>query len=269
MNRTEAIRLIDAYCTELRRINDWDDDLTGLIDRIPERASEAKAMRWLGWMQGRLEGRQTYSRDEIKVHSRVITRAPSLIGPVLKLRGKYNSDALHDALDLCKTDQEATEIVGNILKSIADAEAAARLGGPHFTNDHIEAVKDWLSARAGSSKRIDWWHDRWCNICHEYESDIEFDKHNEYRPALDGVLFGSLLAMDREMWRDPQLCLSLSYSFDTDTDDTSFIGWVPHSTLPLHCIDRLVSMAPVMSEAQVLVNILFASPDAKDWTEWT
>ena len=70
MTKQEALDLIDGYCVALKRLGYTDETMVGLRARWQDEGSEAKAMRWLGFMQGCLFTRGVCSLDEIKHHSR-------------------------------------------------------------------------------------------------------------------------------------------------------------------------------------------------------
>ena len=73
MTRAEALSLLGEYCERLHNAGAWVGtlgDAVGMAARFPEDGSEAKAMRWLGYMQGVLVASGVYSLDEVKEHSR-------------------------------------------------------------------------------------------------------------------------------------------------------------------------------------------------------
>ena len=83
MTQEEALSLINEYCAEkdsmrfvaLRpffslRARKTFKDAKGMAARWPVDGSKAKAMRWLGYMQGVLVCAGYYDLDEVKEHSR-------------------------------------------------------------------------------------------------------------------------------------------------------------------------------------------------------
>ena len=78
MTKEEALELIDQYCTVLKKdVVEYHEILTGLRDRFPRDGNEAKAMRWLGFMQGSLWTHGIYPLDELKRHSKERKVLPS------------------------------------------------------------------------------------------------------------------------------------------------------------------------------------------------
>ncbi len=76
MTRDEALSLLREYSEEatIPDAFDWQDqiydDAMGMPARFPTDGSKAKAMRWLGYMQGVLVALGVYTLDEVKEHSR-------------------------------------------------------------------------------------------------------------------------------------------------------------------------------------------------------
>lgn len=84
MTKEEALDLLDEYCAILhnhlegprpgilspRRGDAALEDAVGMRERFPEDASEKKAMRWLGFMQGILVATEFFTKDEVKAHSK-------------------------------------------------------------------------------------------------------------------------------------------------------------------------------------------------------
>ena len=70
MTKEQALELIKQYCKILENFREPDTVLTELVKRWPEDGSEAKAMRWLGFIQGALYAYGYYSLEEVKDHSR-------------------------------------------------------------------------------------------------------------------------------------------------------------------------------------------------------
>jgi hypothetical protein len=68
MTRETALEMIEGYGSYYR---DQNDTLCGVRARFPEDGGEAKAMRWLGYCQGMLVERRTFTLDEVKEQSRV------------------------------------------------------------------------------------------------------------------------------------------------------------------------------------------------------
>ena len=82
MTREDALNLLNEYCeaidhrgtylrpfTSLRSCETL-EDAKGMAARWPAGGSKAKAMRWLGYMQGVLVCAGYYDLDEVKEHSR-------------------------------------------------------------------------------------------------------------------------------------------------------------------------------------------------------
>jgi hypothetical protein len=78
MTRDEALSLMDeyvevfkGYCEAPHSVSGDDASLqaAGMTERFPEGGSEAKAMRWLGYIQGLAVGRFIYTLEEVKIHS--------------------------------------------------------------------------------------------------------------------------------------------------------------------------------------------------------
>jgi len=73
MTRSDALYLLKLYARRVCPRAGIDDPvLSGIYDRFPTDGSEAKAMRWLGFMQGALYARGVFTLDEVKDHSRML-----------------------------------------------------------------------------------------------------------------------------------------------------------------------------------------------------
>lgn len=82
MTRDEAVSLLREYCEDIApRVGDLNPfvaeraraiykDARGMRGRWPEDGSKAKAMRWLGYMQGVLVCAGYYDLEDVKEHSR-------------------------------------------------------------------------------------------------------------------------------------------------------------------------------------------------------
>jgi hypothetical protein len=79
MTRAEAVSLIEQYSAKVfraigrGRVPTREEALDRIYDlafRIPAEASERKAMRWLGFIQGVTWMLGAWSIDELKAHSR-------------------------------------------------------------------------------------------------------------------------------------------------------------------------------------------------------
>lgn len=70
MTKDEALQLIKNYCEYLKVSGEVDSTLTDLIDRFPDTGSEAKAMRWLGFIQGALYHKGLFKLDDLKTHNK-------------------------------------------------------------------------------------------------------------------------------------------------------------------------------------------------------
>lgn len=69
MTKEEALTLICDYCEAMKERGCEDETIIGLHSRFPPEGSEAKAMRWLGFMQGALYQMKIYSLEDLKQHS--------------------------------------------------------------------------------------------------------------------------------------------------------------------------------------------------------
>ena len=69
MTKDNALDLISEYCEIMKKRGCEDEIVTGLRDRVPPNAREAKAMRWLGFMQGVLYSQGVFPLEELKKHS--------------------------------------------------------------------------------------------------------------------------------------------------------------------------------------------------------
>jgi len=69
MTKDDALNLISSYCEITKNRGFEDEIVTGLRGRFPPEGSEAKAMRWLGFMQGALYTHKVFTLDELKKHS--------------------------------------------------------------------------------------------------------------------------------------------------------------------------------------------------------
>ena len=75
MSKEQALDLLGQYCNWLWGLGDRVDDPV-LLDaremyaRFPKDGSEARAMRWLGYMQGVLVATREFTLEEVKEHTR-------------------------------------------------------------------------------------------------------------------------------------------------------------------------------------------------------
>ena len=80
MTRAQAVALIRDYCTFIGE--HWCDrhkpqhehfvkDFATLIYRLPADAPDDKVHRWCGWAQGMLEAKGVFSREQLRLHSKV------------------------------------------------------------------------------------------------------------------------------------------------------------------------------------------------------
>jgi hypothetical protein len=80
MTKDQALALIEMYADRCRSSTNpmlaADSVLTEIRQRWPEDGSENKAMRWLGFMQGALYSDGEFDLDELKEHSRLISKVP-------------------------------------------------------------------------------------------------------------------------------------------------------------------------------------------------
>ena len=69
MMKDDALFMIAQYCVAMKDRGCEDPIIIGLIDRFPADGSGAKAMRWLGFMQGALYAQGAYTLEDLKQHS--------------------------------------------------------------------------------------------------------------------------------------------------------------------------------------------------------
>lgn len=70
MTKDEALQLIKNYCEYIKMLGERDFTLIDLVERFPEKGSDEKAMRWLGFIQGALYAKDIFSLDKLKEHSK-------------------------------------------------------------------------------------------------------------------------------------------------------------------------------------------------------
>lgn len=76
MTRNEALYLLHDYCLLLWRnakisaLRPVLADARRMSSRFPSTGSKAKAMRWLGYMQGVLVATRVFTLDEVKRHAK-------------------------------------------------------------------------------------------------------------------------------------------------------------------------------------------------------
>lgn len=70
MNRTQALDLIEKYCTYLKGVGYVNPEVIELRKRWPLIGTTNKAMRWLGFIQGFCYGQAIFSLDQLKQHSK-------------------------------------------------------------------------------------------------------------------------------------------------------------------------------------------------------
>ena len=70
MEKMTAVRMVREYAKYLRDLGETDPVLADIDTRWPSDGSEAKAMRWLGFMQGALYVKRVFSLEQIKEHSK-------------------------------------------------------------------------------------------------------------------------------------------------------------------------------------------------------
>ena len=69
MMKDDALSMIAQYCAAMKDKGCEDPIIIGLIDRFPADGSGAKAMRWLGFIQGALYSQGAYTLEDLKQHS--------------------------------------------------------------------------------------------------------------------------------------------------------------------------------------------------------
>ena len=70
MTKEKALKLIKQYEFVLTDRNESNPVVLHLLDRWPKGGSEAKAMRWLGFIQGICYAKRIFTLEELKKHSR-------------------------------------------------------------------------------------------------------------------------------------------------------------------------------------------------------
>jgi hypothetical protein len=69
MTKDIALKLLAEYAAVFKEAGEDDKTITEIAQRFPEEGSEAKAMRWLGFMQGIVYDRKLCTLEQIKAHS--------------------------------------------------------------------------------------------------------------------------------------------------------------------------------------------------------
>jgi len=107
MTREEAIGLLSDYCDYVRHAVDakmtpeFRKDVGDLLTRLPPDAPDTKVHRWLGWMQGMLEGANVFTRAQLRAHSKAKSLAEGQAQvkalQALNLKRKNASEVLKSA----------------------------------------------------------------------------------------------------------------------------------------------------------------------------
>ena len=135
MTREEAIGLIDSYCDHVRHLKTSDRvteefkrDVGALLTRLPPDAPDTKVHRWLGWIQGMLEGAGVFTRGQLRHHSKtrslVAGEVQVKILQRLNHRKKLTQDLLDQALKFRSGEQVVAALraeLASILQQIEEA----------------------------------------------------------------------------------------------------------------------------------------------------
>lgn len=126
MTREEAIGLIDSYCDHVRHLKTSDRvteefkrDVGALITRLSPDAPDTKVHRWLGWIQGMLEGVGVFTRAQLRHHSKARSLVQGQVQVRILQRLNHKKKLTQDLLDQAVKFRAGDAVVASIQAELA------------------------------------------------------------------------------------------------------------------------------------------------------